>query len=61
MIRYLWAAQAALRTMGAVMDTLGRQRLGPVRPVAAVLLALALLFSFLAAARYLSPFIYPLF
>ena len=43
------------------MATLVRQKLGPLRLVALLLFALALLFSFLAAAPFLSPFIYPIF
>lgn len=61
MRRLLWGAQSAMRTVSALMSTLGYQRLGALRPVALLLFALALLFAFLAAAPFLSPFVYPLF
>lgn len=61
MRRLLWGAQSASRTVSALMATLVRQKLGPLRLVALLLFALALLFSFLAAAPFLSPFIYPIF
>lgn len=61
MRRLLWGVQSAWRTLTALMSALGRQRLGPLRLVAVILLALALIFAFLAAAPFLSPFVYPLF
>lgn len=61
MRKMLWGAQSAGLTILALMSTLDRQRLAPLRPVALLLFALALLFGFLAAAPFLSPFIYPLF
>ena len=61
MKRLLWGAQSAVSTVSALMSTLVRQKLGPLRLVALALFALALLFAFLAAAPFLSPFVYPLF
>lgn len=61
MRRLLWVAQCAWLTVSALMTTLVRQKLGPLRLVALLLFALALVFSFLAAVPFLSPFVYPLF
>ncbi|MBI3552414.1 MAG: hypothetical protein HY077_07835 [Elusimicrobia bacterium] len=61
MRRLLWAAQAAASTLGALFATLRRQRLAPLAVVALVVFLLALVFAFLAAVPFLSPFVYPLF
>jgi hypothetical protein len=59
--RLLWGAQSAARTVSALMSTLARQKLAPLRVVALILFLLALVFAFLAVAPFLSPFVYPLF
>ena len=61
MSRLLWTAQSAAITVSALLSTLVRQRLWPLCAAALVLFALALLFAFLHASPFLSPFIYPLF
>lgn len=61
MRRLLWGLQSAGRTVSALMKTLVRQKLGPLRVVALLLFLLALVFAFLTVAPFLSPFVYPLF
>jgi hypothetical protein len=57
----LWALQAAGRTGASLVGTLRRQRLAPLWLLALAVFALAIVFAFLAAAPFLSPFVYPLF
>ncbi len=61
MRNFLWTLQSAVATVAAVFATLRRQGLTSLSPVALVVLLLALVFAFLAAAPFLSPFVYPLF
>ena len=61
MKKLLWAAQSAGRTVKELVATLRRQKLTPLWLVAITVFALALVFAFLAAAPFLSPFVYPLF
>lgn len=61
MRKLVWAVQSAGRTVSALVSTLRRQRLSPLWLVALAVFALAIVFAFLAAAPFLSPFVYPLF
>jgi hypothetical protein len=60
-MRLRWAVSAAFQTLAATLATLRRQGLGPVAVLALLVFLLALIFAFLAAAPFLSPFVYPLF
>lgn len=60
-MKLVWAAQAAAGTLAALLATLRRQGLAALSPLTVVIFLLALLFAFLAAAPFLSPFVYPLF
>jgi hypothetical protein len=59
--RLVWAVQAAGSTCAALVGTVRRQRLGALWLVAVAVFVLAIVFAFLAAAPFLSPFVYPLF
>ena len=61
MKRLLWKIQAAGRTLRALLKTSSLQRVTPLRIVVLIVFLLALLFAFLSATSFLSPFIYPLF
>lgn len=58
--RGAWLVSAAMSSR-AVMRALWTERLGGLLPIAAILLILAVILSFLTAISPIAPFVYPLF